>query len=110
LQSKAAIPTSRVSHLNIWRAQRLLTPHRTYFKQALVVFEDRNPYKGECARILHLLGVMSESKGEDDRQIEIYESRALALYKEVVESGRLAVFGATLQDLDYNKVVAFWAR
>jgi len=75
-----------------------------------VVFEDRNPYKGECARILHLLGVMSESKGEDDRQIEIYESRALALYKEVVESGRLAVFGATLQDLDYNKVVAFWAR
>ena len=53
---------------------------------------------------------MSESKGEDDGKIEVYESRALALYKEVVESGKLAVFGATLQNLDYNKVVAFWAR
>jgi len=110
LQSKAAVPASGVSHLDIWHAQHLLIPHRTYFKQALAVFEDRNAYKGECARILHLLGVMSESKGEDDGKIEVYESRALALYKEVVESGKLAVFGATLQNLDYNKVVAFWAR
>jgi hypothetical protein len=34
----------------------------------------------------------------------------LQLYKEVVEGGRLGVYGASLDDVEFDKVVAYWAR
>lgn len=75
-----------------------------------MVFQDRLAYKGECARILHLQAKMYESMEGSKAEIEEQRSQALKLYKEVVESGRLSVYGASLEVVNFDKVVAMWAR
>jgi hypothetical protein len=53
---------------------------------------------------------MYEAMGEPEAIVNDYQSRALELYKEVVESGRLSVYGASLEELNFDKVVSVWAR
>ena len=60
--------------------------------------------------ILHLQGKMHEAKGGSAATANTLQSRALQLYKEVVEGGRLGVYGASLDDVEFDKVVAYWAR
>lgn len=75
-----------------------------------MIYQDRIAYKGEYARILHLQAKMHEAMEGSEATINDLQSRALKLYKEVVESQRLSVYGASLDDVDFNKVVAMWAR
>jgi len=75
-----------------------------------MVFQDRVAYKGECARILHLQAKMHELIGDSVTVTAGLQSRAEVLYKEVVEGGKLSVYGASLDEVDFDKVVAMWAR
>ncbi|KIV81666.1 hypothetical protein PV11_03835 [Exophiala sideris] len=81
-----------------------------HYKEALMVFQDRVAYKGECARILHLQAKMHELIGDSVTVTAGLQSRAEVLYKEVVEGGKLSVYGASLDEVDFDKVVAMWAR
>ena len=53
---------------------------------------------------------MHEAMEGSEATVNELQSRALRLYKEVVEGGKLSVYGASLDDVDFDKVVAIWAR
>ena len=38
------------------------------------------------------------------------KSQALKMYGEIVDGGKLQVYGASLDDVDFDKIVAMWAR
>ena len=74
-----------------------------------MVYQNRIGYKGECAKILHMQADMYDAMGDMEDTVEDLRSRALKMYTEVVESGRLAPLGATLENVDYDKVISVWA-
>ena len=53
---------------------------------------------------------MEETKGAPEVVVKELELRALELYEQVVKDGKLAMYGASLDDVDFEKVVGIWAR
>jgi hypothetical protein len=97
----------RISHAD---TDTLLASDSSHFIETLEVFQDRTPYKGECARILHLRAKIYEAIEGSKVIANELESRAWDLYKEVVESRRLSVYGAPLDVVNFDKVDPTWSR
>lgn len=87
-----------------------LTAHSIHFKQALKIFKDRPSYKGECARIWNLQTQMHKAEGAPESAVNEFESRSLKLYKEVIQAGKLSVYGASMEEVNFDKVVSLRSR
>lgn len=53
---------------------------------------------------------MHEAMEGSEATVNELQSRALKLYKEVIEGGKLSVYGASLENVDFDKVIGIWAR